>query len=309
MQLSQMRYFLEIAKTGNISAAAQNLYVSQPALSQAVRSLEAELGIALLIRRPKSVTLTDAGEQFALHAEKILGSADQLSDLMQNYSQLRGGSLRLGALWIAGYLEIFSLLHSYRLALPDIRYRLTFEGSRELLKLLLARKLHGIFIISSPDGLSQMKELYYLRLADEEYVTIIPRDNPLSEKEIISVSDLGKETLIMPSPDSPFSLQLKALFQTYGIDPPCLCESSLSDIVGQMVGEGLGIAFASVCVARKICPENCRIVPMAEKIHRTVYYVTLNELLDYPTVKSFTDYVAHYEFCDQQFNPPGKRGI
>ena len=65
MQLSQMRYFLEIARTGNISAAARNLYLSQPSLSQAIKSLEEELGIQLLVRHSKSVSLTDAGEQFA----------------------------------------------------------------------------------------------------------------------------------------------------------------------------------------------------------------------------------------------------
>lgn len=307
MQLSQMHYFLEIAKTGNISAAAHNLYLSQPALSQAIRNLESELGIPLLIRHPKSVSLTDAGEEFAVHAEKILGSTSQLRDLMQKHAQMHTGNLRIGMLWIVGYLEIFSLLHGYKEIMPDIQYKLVIEGSDTLLKQLLSRKLHGIFTIGSSGNLSQNKELHCLRLADEEYVMMIHEDNPLSEKSMISIPDLAKETLIMPSPESFFSLQLKVLFQTYGIDPPYLCESSLSDIVAQMVGEGLGSAFASVCVAEKICPANCRIVPLEEKIPRTVYFVTLKELLDYPTIRSFVDYVTHYEFTAQQFYPPSER--
>ena len=307
MQLSQMQYFLEIAKTGNISAAAHNLYLSQPALSQAIRNLESELGIPLLIRHSKSVSLTDAGEEFAVHAEKILGSTSQLSDLMQKHAQMHTGNLRIGMPWIVGYLEIFSLLRSYKEIMPELQYKLAIEGSDTLLKQLLNRKLHGIFMISSSGSLSQNKELHYLRLADEEYVTMVHKDNPLSEKSIITIPDLAKETLVMPSPESLFSLQLKVLFQTYGIDPPYLCESSLSDIVAQMAGEGLGVAFASVCVAKKICPANCRIVPLEEKIPRTVYFVTLKELLDYPTVKSFVDYVMHYEFIAQQFYPPSER--
>ena len=82
MQMQQLRYFLEIAKEKNISAAAKNLYLSQPSLSQQMRKLEEELEIPLLIRHSKSVSLTDAGEQFALHARRILGGVDQLSELM-----------------------------------------------------------------------------------------------------------------------------------------------------------------------------------------------------------------------------------
>lgn len=307
MQLSQMQYFLEIAKTKNISAAAHNLYLSQPALSQAIRSLESELGIPLLLRHSKSVSLTDAGEEFAVHAEKILGSTRHLSDLMQKHAQLHTGNLRIGMPWIVGYLEIFSLLRSYKERMPDLQYKLVIEGSDTLLRQLLSRKLHGIFMISSSSSLSQNRELHYLRLADEEYVMMIHKGSPLAEKSIIAIPDLANETLIMPSPESLFSMQLKVLFQTYGINPPYLCESSLSDIVAQMVGEGLGSAFASVCVAKKICPANCRIVPLEEKIPRTVYFVTLKELLDYPTVQSFVDYVTHYEFAAQQFYPPSER--
>ena len=61
MQMQQLRYFLEIAKEKNISAAAKNLYLSQPSLSQQMRKLEEELEIPLLIRHSKSVSLTDAG--------------------------------------------------------------------------------------------------------------------------------------------------------------------------------------------------------------------------------------------------------
>ena len=64
MQTQQLRYFLEVAKTKNITIAARNLYISQPSLSQQIINLEKELEIPLLIRHSKSVALTDAGEQF-----------------------------------------------------------------------------------------------------------------------------------------------------------------------------------------------------------------------------------------------------
>lgn len=68
MQLQQLRYFIEVAQTGSISTAAKNLYLSQPSLSQQIINLEKELGISLLIRHSRSVSLSDAGEQFLVHA-------------------------------------------------------------------------------------------------------------------------------------------------------------------------------------------------------------------------------------------------
>lgn len=61
MQLQQLRYFIEVAQTGSISTAAKNLYLSQPSLSQQIINLEKELGISLLIRHSRSVSLSDAG--------------------------------------------------------------------------------------------------------------------------------------------------------------------------------------------------------------------------------------------------------
>lgn len=294
MQLSQMRYYMEIAKTGNISAAARNLYLSQPSLSQAIRSLEEELGIPLLIRHSKSVSLTDAGEQFLIHATRIVGSTDQLQDLMQKHSKLLAGSLRLGIPWVAGYLGIFTLLRRYKQAMPAIRYELQIQGSGSLLKSLDERHLHGGFIITSPENLAGRNDLYYKVINEEQYMTWIPLDHPLSEKSIISIADLDGQSVIMPSSNTMFSRQLNQYMEQYAVSPLVLCETSQTNMIAQLTGEGLGIGFASSSIAVKYCPKTCRAVPLSEKIKRTIYYITLQELLDYPTIESFTSYVNHY---------------
>ena len=84
------------------------------------------------------------------------------------------------------------------------------------------------------------------------------------------------------------------MFQEEGISPRVLCSTSQSDVVGQLTAEGLGTAFASETIARKICSENCRIVRFSEsvKIRRTIYFVMLRELLEYPLTKAFCEFVA-----------------
>ena len=82
MQFHQLRYVLEVANEKSISAAAKKLYLSQPSLSQQIINLEKELGISIFVRQSKSVTLTDAGEQFVKSAKRILNETEQLYDLM-----------------------------------------------------------------------------------------------------------------------------------------------------------------------------------------------------------------------------------
>ncbi|MCD8053205.1 MAG: LysR family transcriptional regulator [Lachnospiraceae bacterium] len=296
MQINQLRYFLEIARTNNISAAAQNLYVSQPSLSQQIQKLEQELGIPLLVRHPKSVSLTDAGEDFALHAERIVNGFDQLSELMQKHGQLLAGTLRIGMPSISGYLDFYHLLRRYQEAMPGIRYELTIKISGTLLSLLKKRSLHAVFLISTDQSLEKQEELFYRKIAEDEYVTLIPADNPLSEKEALELEDFTDQNLIMPAPESILYQQLNVLFQTNGVTPHILCETSQTDINCQLAEQGLGISIVSASIAQKVCPENVCIVPMREKIHRTIYYVTLRELLDYPAIKSFSSYVEHYVF-------------
>ena len=296
MQLSQMRYFIEIAKTKNISLAAKNLHLSQPSLSFAIKSLEEELGVALLTRHSKSVSLTDAGEKFASHAEIILGSTEQLGDLMKRHSKLLAGNLRLGMLWIGGYMNLFSLLNKFREKFPDISYELTFEGSDVLMQSLINRRLHGAFVISSKNSLEARDNFYYKEISKEEYVLIVPKNNKLCKKNKISIKDLKDEVIIMPSEKTLLNRQLLMMFQNDGINPKVLCSTSQSDIVGQLTGENLGIGFASSTVAEKICSENCRIIPFDDsaKIHRVIYFITLQELIDYPLIKAFTDFLEKF---------------
>ena len=162
MQMQQLRYFLEIAKEKNISAAAKNLYLSQPSLSQQIRKLEEELEVPLLIRHSKSVSLTDAGEQFAHHARRILGGVDQLSELMHKQSLLEAGTLKIGLLWIAGYTNLLQILSDYHCLHPGLNYSFSVNGSAHLQQMLLDRKIHAAFIIGTEEQLDQR----YARIAE-----------------------------------------------------------------------------------------------------------------------------------------------
>lgn len=296
MQIQQLRYFIEVGRSGSISTAAKNLYISQPSLSQQIIKLEKELGIQLLVRHSKSVSLSDAGEQFLIHAQRIVGETEQLSELMKKHSLLQTGTLRIGMLWIAGYLNLSAILYSYKEIYPGLTYDLKIDGSTALLKMLLIRKIHATFIISTEHALQQHKEIFFRKILVDHYVVIVSVKNPLARKNSISIRELKDVPLILPDKNSAFYEQLKQYFDQYFIEPNTVCETSQTDMVIRLASQNFGVGFSSNRIANSLKTKDFKILSLEEELTRTIYYVTLMELLDYPSIRSFTRYVTHYKF-------------
>lgn len=295
MQLQQLRYFIEVAQTGSISTAAKNLYLSQPSLSQQIINLEKELGISLLIRHSRSVSLSDAGEQFLVHARRIVGETEQLSELMQKHSLLQTGTLHIGMLWIANHLNLLDILSDYKKIYTGLQYELTIDGSLSLLEKLSMRKLHAAFIIGNEHALAQQKDLFFRKIQEEHYVAVVPAESPLAGRESLSVQELQDVPLILPDKKSALYRHLQQYFDQYYIKPNCICHTSRTDVVISLVSHGFGVGFSSYSIARKFSSENFRIIALEEGLKRTIFYATLTELLDYPSIRTFTRYVTHYQ--------------
>ena len=296
MKFQQLRYFIEVAKKQSISAAAAELFISQPSLSQQIISLEKELDIPLLDRHAKSISLTNAGEQFLVHAQRIVGEAQQLEELMHKHKLLQAGTIHLGMLWIAGYLNLFQIMPDYQKRFPGISFDLKIDGSACLLDRLLKREIHCAFILGTDEQLEQHKDLFFRKIMSDRYVAVASSNDPITLHAQISLKDLNGKRVIMPSAASAFYNELSLWFERYHITPQTVCETSQSDTVVRLAETGFGIGFSSGSIARSLKTRHFSIIPLKEQIIRNIYYVTLRELLDYPSVRSFTRYVTHYTF-------------
>lgn len=201
----------------------------------------------------------------------------------------------MGLLWIAGYIGLLPVMDAYRQIYPDIQFLLQIDGSSALLQQLLNRSIHAAFLISEEHKLAaHKKELYYQKIQEDFYVALVSQRNPLAQKEVLSIADLQGQPVIMPSRASAFYRQISSLFERCYTTPNVLCETSLTDLVVQLASLNFGIGFCSYSIARRIQGSEVRAVPLKEGFHRPIYYVTLQELLRYPTVKTFTEHVASY---------------
>ena len=126
---------------------------------------------------------------------------------------------------------------------------------------------------------------------EDNYVAVVSRQNPLSSKNKISASDLIGQPVILPSKDSSARKVIDSMFSSQHVIPNIIAEISQSDIIMQLVSQNLAVGFSSVSIASMLHTEELVTIPLTQAITRPIYYITLSDLLTYPTVKSFTEYI------------------
>lgn len=200
MNTTQIKCFLTLAETLNFTRAAERLYISQPALSRQISTLEQEINSLLFIRDQKSVRLTPAGTLLAGELGEIQSSLDDLIARVRTVGMGYTGTLTLGVLegqWMGE--EFTGLYRRFMDSYPNIDFRMG-QGSFGTLRRQLDSGEIDIAITLSFDvaGLEQ----YISRpLFPDQAVFAISRERPLAQKEHITFADLISETLLVISPE------------------------------------------------------------------------------------------------------------
>ena len=132
MTLQQLRYFLTAARKGSFSAAAEELLMAQPSLSDQIRRLEAELGVALFARAGRRLALTEAGRMLLPHAERTIAAAEDAVDSVREVRTLSGGTASFGTFGSAHHYLLGGLVQDFRRRYPDVRVRVVGQNSAEV---------------------------------------------------------------------------------------------------------------------------------------------------------------------------------
>lgn len=184
--IRQLEYFLTICEAGSFTRAAERLYVSQPAVTNAIRSLEEELGIQLFDRSQKLATLTAEGRIFAGHVEKIMHGITRTVEEIHSLRNLTSGVLDIGLTALGGQFAIISLLKAYRHAYPDIQMILHEDTTGNLQQALIEEKLD--LAIFAP--WQKNNSLSYEMLDEEELVVCCSRHHALHRRNSVALADL-----------------------------------------------------------------------------------------------------------------------
>ena len=147
ISLQQLAYLRELNRTATVTAAAQTLGVSQPALSQALAEIERRLDVPLFERRSRRLDFTEAGRRTAAFAEEVLGHSESLERWLAAYRDGRAGSLRVGMIDAASLYVLPAAVRQFRDQHPDVELQLTVDRTAILLDQLRRSDLDLAFVV------------------------------------------------------------------------------------------------------------------------------------------------------------------
>ncbi len=193
MEIRVLRYFLEIARAGNMSRAAETLHVSQPTLSKQMKDLEQELGKKLFRRGSTSLSLTDEGMLLRKRAEDILDMVDKTADEFKALDNITGGEVHIGCAESHQIKYLARTIKAFKESYPLFRYHLT-SGNTEQVVERLDRGLIDFAVIVEPPNISKYN---YLEIPEANtWGVVMRRDDALAKKESICIDDLMDLELI-----------------------------------------------------------------------------------------------------------------
>jgi DNA-binding transcriptional LysR family regulator len=193
MEIRVVRYFLAVAREGNITRAADVLHVTQPTLSRQLKDLEQELGKKLFIRSSHSVFLTDEGMLLRNRAEEIVNMVDKLEAEFSSMEETIGGDVYIGGGETEAMKHIARVAKDVQVRYPNIRYHL-YSGNEEDITERLDKGLLDFGILIQPADISKYN---YLNMpAKDVWGVVMRKDSPLALKESIQAGDLLNVPLI-----------------------------------------------------------------------------------------------------------------
>jgi LysR family hydrogen peroxide-inducible transcriptional activator len=193
IKLKDLRYLVAVADCRHFGRAAHRCFVSQPTLSAQLKKLEDYLGVQLIERQPKNVTLTEAGEQIVSRARRILEASDEVMTVAGAHRDPLAGRLRLALLPTIGPYLLPRVAQSIRKSLPRLELRLYEYQTAQMLEKLEAGEV-DVGILALPANLEgiETRELY-----TEAFTVAMPDQHRLTKKDSVRLEDLKGETLLL----------------------------------------------------------------------------------------------------------------
>ena len=195
MEFRQLRYFVKVAELRSFSEASKALFISQSTLSQQIKQLEEELGVELLVRDSRHVSMSDYGEQYLPYAKQVLKDVDTSTERMNDVRQLKIGTLNVGATYTFCPL-LADTVRDYMKKYPGIKLKIYCRSMENLMEMLE----HGqLDVALSYKPLQSYDDIDSHILFNSNLCVIAGKDNPVAKKERIRLAELENLPLVLPA--------------------------------------------------------------------------------------------------------------
>jgi LysR family transcriptional activator of glutamate synthase operon len=276
MELRQLRYLVALADERHFTRAAEREHIAQPALSQQIRRLEAELGLTLVERTTRRVAMTQAGDLLVGRARRVLAELDAAQAELASLAGVQSGRLSVGALHTMGPVDLSLLLASFHRSHPGIDLEVREQSSEELAEMLRVDEIDLAFL--SVTEHIQSRGLTLHRLVSEELVVVLPTEHPLAARPSVRFGELADEAFISFRRGSRLRELLDWAAAEAGFEARITLESNESRRIRSLVSSALGVAIlprsdatgpgAAVAVIALVEPSLTRDVTLAARTQR-----------------------------------------
>jgi len=238
--LRQLKVFEAVARHLSFSRAAEELHLTQPAVSMQVKQIEEQAGLPLTEMVGKKVYLTAAGEEVARHARRIAQQLREAEESLDAIKGVRGGRLAIGVISTAKYFAP-RLLAEFRRRKPGVEIDLRVHNRETIVRQLADNEIDLAIMGQPPQEFATVAEAF----ADHPLVIVAAPDHPLAQRKQIAPALLGEETFLIREPGSGTRAAMERYFADSGIAPHHLMEMVGNETIKQAVMAGLGLAFIS----------------------------------------------------------------
>ena len=278
MELRQLRYLVALADEQSFTRAAEREHIAQPALSQQIQKLEHELGLPLVERTTRRVSITDAGNLLVARARRVLTELESARQELERVRGIQTGRVAVGAMNTMGPVDITLVLARFHELHPQVELTVRENNSDAL------AEMHRVDVVDLAFlSVTERVESHGLALQQillEELVVVLPEDHPLAGSEELRMADLAGEDFISYREGARLRELLVGAADEANFTPRIILESNESRRIRRLVGRGLGIAILPrshaigvgtndpVAVARLVEPALARDITLAWRAGR-----------------------------------------
>jgi DNA-binding transcriptional LysR family regulator len=259
MNFRHLAYYVAVAEELHFRRAAHRLHIVQPALSQQIARLEAEIGVTLLARTKRNVQLTPAGAVFLEEARALLERRDRALDATKRRAAGYSGTLDVGFVGPAAYSVLPVIVRAFRERYPDVILSLHEHTTGQQIEMLAAGQL-GIGIVRMP---ALDSRLSFARIHSEPVIAVLPEKHKLAEHDSIRIDQLANEGfVVVPRSNEPVIFdRWVSLCRDAGFSPRIAQEALQVHTMVGLVASGLGVALV---------PQSMRMLKRSDVVYKSL---------------------------------------
>ncbi|MCL1697988.1 MULTISPECIES: LysR family transcriptional regulator [unclassified Lysinibacillus] len=258
MELRDLKAFMAVVEYGSFTKAASESFISQPSLSKSIKKLENALHVELLNRSTRNIELTDAGSIVYKQGQKITRSIHDLHILLDDLSNIKTGTIKLGIPPLIGTLFFPEIARKFHKQYPNVHLELVERGAKMIGTLVENGDVDmGIVVIPTDE-----RKFSVQSFVEDQFFVFINESHPLAQQERILLQDLKNETFIIFTEEFTLHDYVIKSCKSVGFTPIVGYKSSQWDLIVELVSSNLGVTLLPYSIAAKQTNKNVKIIPL-----------------------------------------------